>query len=398
MLSLHIMKARSREIVVSLLFFLSLSMVFCPKTLHAIWGLDIPLQKGKEVENEVLAKKMEALIPPGGIGLSCPYLLTEPRITNALELRIRLPFLMLKDPDESERIFRKYFHKVLEIVNSTPEIRPYLPRFPIDSHEIFFLIILGKGEDPKLPPLKPYISSAWCNHGKIQLGWDLPRENEHIHKDNLEVIRSIPAEEVFEKVATETLSKKGQKTERKIEGAKKFNDILGSQKTFDFGQKFSTKEGLIFIAYNGAIVEFTYMGRQKMCLQMVYCGQEKFLSLEEAKNLVRRACRDHLEFYQKDKDSQALITHLQKDQSLPEDGIARLDNMALRFTFWDKYIDRVQPPHIAEMRVYGKHAQYFVSDELQRLKLMYEEDLSPHEIDTTLQTELEKQQERPDPL
>ena len=55
--------------------------------------------------------------------------------------------------------------------------------------------------------------------------------------------------------------------------------------------------------------------------------------------------------------------------------------LSFRISFWDEYIDRVQAPAIAEVRVYGSRARYYVADELQRLHVVCEEEFPPFERD-----------------
>ena len=126
-------------------------------------------------------------------------------------------------------------------------------------------------------------------------------------------------------------------------------------------------------------------------MQVAYASQEKVLTLKEGQDLVAKIRDAIIQFssgYVKIKNWVNLFRKQGKESLSPT--INLQEYMSFRISFWDEYIDRVKAPHIAEIRVIGQKARYYIADELQRLQLVHEEELPPHTIEIPVPEELLK--------
>ena len=143
---------------------------------------------------------------------------------------------------------------------------------------------------------------------------------------------------------------------------------------FSFCKELAEKNNLIFIAFDflDASEEPSQMA---YCSNLTYAAQEKRIALSEAQR--RFGCFQlHAAFY----DREGRLKHVvnwarKKNDEEMTNPINAQKYLRIRVSFWDMYIDRIQAPHIAEVRVEGSKARYYVADELQRLQLFFEEEL-----------------------
>ena len=162
------------------------------------------------------------------------------------------------------------------------------------------------------------------------------------------------------------------------------NDYSKGQ--FDFLVDVARKNNLIFISFESA---FPYPIDRTIFGEVAYAAQEQFVTLEEARQLALKIQKEYIPFV---KNAGWLASHVNAARADGKETCASTINaqryMGYRVSFWDKYIDRVKPPAIAEFRVYGTKACYYVADEYQRLQLVLEEEFPPFEVDIPLSEEL----------
>ena len=329
----------------------------------------------KEEQNEALIKNIIELLPEQAELRFCPHLLSGHRITTVFKFSFRLPNIKTCDIQEAQNLFTPYLEKAIEAINLTPEIRPYLAHFPITPHELLFVISFVHQEGTQSEIIeKPYISIVRYAHGKIEFLSQTPKNKYNV--PDLETLATIPVHGLFENIAAKISLNYPDKKEHPILPSLKFSDFSTVLKNrFDFGIKYAQKEGLIYIADQNSYLHnlSTYEERVKTTLEMTYCAQETGISLDKAKELVRRACKEHLRFYQKDEISIRQIKNIQKDVPQTIDGKARQENLLFTFDFWDKYINRMQPPYLAQIYVLGNRIFYFTANEQQQLILLDQE-------------------------
>ena len=123
-----------------------------------------------------------------------------------------------------------------------------------------------------------------------------------------------------------------------------------------------------------------------------FAAQEKYVTLEEGKKLVRELRQENISLLLPWEGVKNSLNFLRKrGQASLDPSVNLQEYMSLRLSFWDKHIDRIKPPHLAEIKVVGSQAKYYVSDELQRLQLIHEEELPPYEIEIPVPEELLKE-------
>ena len=162
---------------------------------------------------------------------------------------------------------------------------------------------------------------------------------------------------------------------------------------FRFCKETAHAHGLLFLAFENVFPrpkpeEF------RVCSEIAYAAQEKKLSIDEIRKLVMQLKDRHLSFYIREKwiPNHVNIQRRKGNESLDE-AINAQKYISMRISFWDQYIDRIRPPHIAEVHMYGTKVRYYTADDLQRLQLVLEEDMPPHEIEVAVPEDLLKKKE-----
>ena len=273
-------------------------------------------------------------------------------------------------------MFLSYLEKIVEVLNTTPQIRPYVQRFPFDAGDVRVSMMLSYKGKVRMWEGTPRIYVASFYDGNIHIGRWVRREGPSVSDEDLLI---VPQQEIADILLPPSRLNKEIKIEIAIPACQKYEDLIteGQKEMFQFCAQWAQKEGFIYLFEQWYTRDgfTTYEERIKWCLGNTYCAQEKRLSLDEAKEMVRKASQAHLAYYQKEDMAKRQITTIQKEHNLPVDGKPRQENLSLRFLFWDKYIDYVEPPYIAEIYTFGRKASYFTADDRQRLVLVAEEEL-----------------------
>jgi hypothetical protein len=167
--------------------------------------------------------------------------------------------------------------------------------------------------------------------------------------------------------------------------AKKYCYINDGMKDhFNYYQKIARHHDLVFVAFEDVYDEDRPYNR-RIFLEVAYAAQEKKLTLEEAKEFALKLREEHAEFYLSRPEFAQSINRMRKDGKEPSTNPVNVQKfLSFRVSFWDKYIDRIQAPAIAEVRIYGTRVRYYVSDELQRLVLVCEEEFPAYNRDISL--------------
>ena len=321
-----------------------------------------------------------------------PTMVNHHRLTNWFELDLRFSSLEVKSQKEAIEIVYPYFRAYLDTLNNVQVIRPYLMEFPIPFTSLDFSAqFQNKSKDTKPFPISNVL--AVCIHPNyfkiIQLNPDETLQNcawaRHIN------IYPTPEKYPDEFLALALPHLESLATRDSIsllENTVFSHFCLNTKKEFLFCQNLAHSNDLLLIAFE-CIDPSPGPHALRMGISTAYAAQEKRISLDEAKTLVMRLRALHMPFYQHNLRFIGSVNDARKEGlEVLSPQINAQRYFSMRLSFWDKYIDRIKPPHIAEVRVYGEKARYYTCDELQRLQLVYEEDLPPYELEIPVPSEL----------
>ena len=317
------------------------------------------------------------------------------RMTRSLQCTIDLPKFKTKDPQEALNVFLAYAKAYADTMNNVREIRPYLKTFPFDFNSWAFSVYFAI--DPKTDRYfyEPYICGVSV-YGPELVIHRLYREQRletgqlchDVFVNAYDTPKILP--EALQKLAIPHFDEKTEPIA--IPEAIKYCNANDSQKEeFHFFKKFAAKNGLLLIALDQCLYRQEAHSIRNDCMQVAYASQEKVLTLKEGQDLVAKIRDAIIQFssgYVKIKNWANLLRKQGKESLSPT--INLQEYMSFRISFWDEYIDRVKAPHIAEIRVIGQKARYYIADELQRLQLVHEEELPPHTIEIPVPEELLK--------
>ena len=347
----------------------------------------------EEQMNSLLSNELEKRIPKTKpyIVLESPTLAPWHRMTGPLNCRISLPEIKTQDPQEALTIFLPYARAYIDTLNNVREIRPYLTSFPYPEN--FWSVCVDFARDPKTGWFfyAPFISRVSCSSQRCIVD-RLYKEKKYpdgsVFKNINENILDIPEgyPEPIKKMMSPRFDEKKEPTA--IPVATKYVHFNNSgEPEFQFCQKWARENGVLLVGLESILGQDRPYGT-KIQIGIAYAAQGKLLSLDEAKALVLKLRNDHLPFYIKEEWLQSFVNcaRASKNESL-DPKINAQEYMSYRISFWDEYIDRVKPPHIAEIKVIGTTAKYYVADDLQRLQLIYEEELSKYEVEVPVSDE-----------
>jgi hypothetical protein len=316
-----------------------------------------------------------------------PFLASAHRLTTSVECNISVPSIKTQDPHDALLSSLPYAQAYVDTINNIPLIRPYLIDFPISLLMWEFALGCARDEKTKLPLYSPYIASL------LFLGYEFEitrfyktitypngRVGHNSYDNIYDESKGLPEE--FTQMAIPQFDKLEQKVPQRILETKKYCYYNQGMKLFyDFYQNFAQKHGLTFVAFE-KVYDLDRPYERKIFMEVAYATQEKKLTLDEAKDFALKLRDEHAQFCVSEAKISHYINALRKNgRESPANPINIQKYISFRVSFWDEYIDRVQTPAIAEIRVYGTRARYYVADELQRLKLVCEEEFSPYERD-----------------
>ena len=332
-------------------------------------------------------------IPKGRSGRVREFPMPQPwhRMTNYLTLHLEVPSIKTEDPEEALKLSLPYLQAYVDAINNVREIRPYLMNFPMDFLMMNFIIGFAKDEKTHLPLYDPYIASLLFD-GNLRItrfyknitfpnGRVCTNAYDNVYDQSKGLPEAIKQMEIprFDVGKPENPIPIPQATEYRY-----LNDSAKNE--FDFLTDFAKQNNLIFIALESA---FPYPIDPVIFGDIAFAAQERLVTLEEAKQLALKIQKEYILFAIK---MGWFDHHINKARVEGREAYTGTINaqryVGFRVSFWDKYIDRVKPPAIAEFRVYGTKACYYVADEYQRLQLVHEEEFPRFEVDVPLSEEL----------
>jgi len=321
-----------------------------------------------------------------------PMFIHHHRLTDWFEIQIQLPFLEIKTQEEAINVALPYVRAYMDTINNLRDTRPYLFEFPVPLSALDFEI--GFAMDPKknLPLPMPDIAGLFFGRGRFDIV-QFTEDKSLQQSPASPYIRIYPTPQQYPeailKLDHPLFDKREVQVPIPIPENQKYSYFNSSGKSeFRFCQETAHVNDLIFLAFE-CVFPRVKPGQLRMCSQIAYGAQEKKLTLEEAQALVLKLRDLHIPFYIREKRLSQNVNEARKDgnESLSKT-INAQKYFSMRISFWDKYIDRIKPPHIAEVRMYGTNVRYYVSDELQRLQLIHEEELPPYEVEVAVPKEL----------
>jgi hypothetical protein len=316
------------------------------------------------------------------------------RMTDDLTLHIEVPSIKTKDPEEALALALPYFQAYVDSMNNVREARPYFVDFPVSLPMMGFVIGFAEDEKTHLPLYDPYIASVLFFGRNLEINRfyrKITYPNGRTCTDSYDSVydqtKGLPSE--IKQAEIPRFDTEKPKNPVPIPPVIEYRYLNDSGKPeFEYLQAFSKKNGLIFLAFEGA---FTYPFDQNVFVEIAYAVQGKNFSLEEAKKLALKIQKAHAEFCIQDGRFSRFVNRSRKEgKSTFENPVNVQRFMGFRVSFWDPYIDRVAPPAIAEFRIYGTKARYYTADEYQRLQVVCEEEFAPFEIDIPLESQNDK--------
>jgi len=275
------------------------------------------------------------------------------------------------------------------MINNVREARPYFETFPFTLDMCDLLLDFAR--DPKT-------NMFYCDPFLAEMAWvgftfnifRMNKEKSGVYADVYKTPK-VPPESLQKLEIPNFDTKKVPTRIPEATAYSYFND--GLEKDFDFFRKLAKTHDLILLALDSVFTNKTFQSLKNCCVAQAYAAQEKYLTLEESKAFVSKIREAIIPFalpnervknwvnYFREKGEEALTPHINLQEY-----------MGFRISFWDQYIDRVKPPHIAEIWVTGTKARYYVSNELQQLQLVHEEDIPSYDMEIPVPENLLKKQ------
>ena len=312
------------------------------------------------------------------------------RMTRSIECYLISPSIKTKNPQEAINVSLPYAQAYVDTINNVPLIRPYLIDFPMSLQMWNFCIGLGENEKTRLPLYFPYIASVLFNGYEFRVSCfyetiTYPNGRTcHNSYDNIyDNSKGIPDE--IKQMAVPRFDTVENKVPQLIPQSKKYFYLnQGMEHVYDFYKEVAQRNNLVFIAFED-VFDLDRPYDRKICAEVAYASQEKKLSLQEAKELAQKLRDEQALFYLPKPSFVCRVNGMRKDGREEQTNPINIQKyLSFRISFWDEYIDRVHAPAIAEVRVYGTRARYYVADELQRLQVVCEEEFPPFERDIPL--------------
>ena len=341
----------------------------------------------KEMFDQLLKEEFINRIPKSRsfVVREFPTLASLHRLTPSIRCNLGVPSIKTQDPQEALNCSLPYAQAYVDTINNIPTLRPYLIDFPMPLPMWAFFITFAENEKTHLPLYSPYICNLSFHGHKLEImrfyeTVTYPNgRTVHNGTDNIyDASKGIPDE--ITRMAIPRFDNKDKKIPQLIPRAKKycyFNDCM--KPWYNFCSDFAQRNDFVFIAFDG-VYDMDRDYNQKIFTEAAYASQTKKLSLDEAKELSVKLRDEHASFCLSKFDFSYYVNDLRKRGEEEKTNPINLQKyLSFRLSFWDEYIDRVMAPAIAEVRVYGTRARYYVADELQRLQCVCEEEFPPFE-------------------
>ena len=345
--------------------------------------------------NALLLKGLQKRFPT-----TRPYFFREPpilepwhRMTDHFYCVLCLPSVKTQDPQEALSIFLPYARAYVDTINNVREIRPYLTVFPFSIKVWSFVVDFARDPETGLFYYSPFLSGIICRGNEFLI--DLLHKEQkspdgktlrNVYENIYETPKVLP--EAIHQMMSPRFDEKKEPVAIPVTSTYcLFND--GLEREFHYFTDFAKKRGYLLIALDSIFGFGDAHSPQSCCFGVAFAAQEKYLSLDEAKELVSTIRQTFIQFSNGYEKLGNWVNQFRKRKiETCSPTINLQEYMGFRISFWDKYIDRVKPPHIAEIKVIGPKAKYYVSDELQRIQLIYEEDLPSYEVEVPVSDEV----------
>jgi hypothetical protein len=295
-------------------------------------------------------------------------------LTYWLEASVHFRNKRIQSTDEAEQLFMDIYEDFLHKLNAVRAIRPFLAHFPLTPST--FSLGMGFNDEQGTSLLPPCISAIYLWNNVLDFKRFVPMNFEDPGLPH-RVFFSKPIAEIerMNKLFTPVLPKTIEREKPKVPTLTKLSwnceTPLGNAE-FDLMNKYCEKNNLHLLVIGGIGKDYidsppfgaALMGRQ-------------LITLEEARLLSSQFGNIILHFAQTNRHCIALMEERSKDKFWKDTATkAEPRHIAFRISFWDENIDRISPPHIAEIRVLRDTISYFTADEYQRLVLIHEASLS----------------------
>ena len=325
-----------------------------------------------------------------------PVMMPWHRLTKNIPCIIQLKDFKTKDPQEALDALLSYAQAYVDTMNNIREIRPYLTEFPFSSDMRGLQVDFARDPKSNMYFYAPYI----CDASMLGSEFAIHRLYKEKQDANGELLTNVyenicenilPAPEVLRQIELPHYDRKRESKE--IPVSVKFCDFnSGFEKEFNFFRNWAAQNSCILLALEHIFGVLDNNSEKVRCIQLALASQNKFLTLEDSKELVKKIRETIIQFSSDYVKIKNWVNLFRKEGTEVLSPIINLQEyMSFRISFWDEYIDRVKAPHIAEIRVIGQKARYYIADELQRLQLVHEEELPPHTIEIPVPKELLKE-------
>ena len=351
--------------------------------------------------NRLLLNELQKRIPKGMTYSfeEQPSMMPWHKLTDSVPCTIRLPDTKTKDPQEALNIYLSYAQAYVDTMNNVREVRPYLAAFPFSLNMWFFLVNFASNPETKTFFYAPYIAEVACCGGGLDI-YRLHKEKRmpdghvgsHIYDNAYETPEVLPV--AIQQMAIPRFDVKKEPKTIPEEIKFCFPDDDGGKRIFAFFKKLAEHNGFTLLALDHVFchgINYIYRDEgarsEKMgCNQVAFAAQEKYLNIDESKELVSKIRQEIITFSFPSEKLEDWVNLFRKEKKEKLSSTLNLQEyMSIRISFWDRYIDRVKQPYIAEIQVMGTKAKYYVADELQRLQLIYEEEIPSYEVEYRFQ-------------
>jgi hypothetical protein len=275
----------------------------------------------------------------------------------------------LTDPEKAIRLFIDIYKEHFKRLSSIRILRPFLYEFPITPATCPLSINFYDSNRNFCKP--PAISNVYADTKSLLCSqYDEKGRNGIWHVD----IYKKPLIEIEDfRVLYEQGVKRGkpeQLPKIPILKSLQWQDKIPSMyRLFDWINTFCKKCCLIPLA-TGSVGDRYNDDRPFDFLLMGY----QQLTLNEAKQIGSRCCKECLHFISSDKDCCTFLREQStKKYAIHPSPTAIPEHIAFRISFWDENIDRPIQPYIAEIRCFDGVFKYYTADEVQKLVLVHEE-------------------------
>lgn len=247
--------------------------------------------------------------------------------------------------------------KILEQLNSVPEIRPYLETFPLSFSELSFEIQYLNSQG--IPYRMPYYYSIGHMAKKdvcILVKW----ENTAAQQIILQPYKELPIKEIEELVPYQNIAvaRKKKKVSKIISAEKEFEKsyFLGKETFYPIIKTLSSKYSI----HPTALKTIAYGPNSYRAIYMAFWSQQKKMTLKEAIEYSHAFINEY----------KALLEASENPRNIQQD----IEDLVCRISFWDEYINRVEEPYVAMIEYRNGAIMYYTANDGQQLQVIDKEE------------------------